>query len=555
MIKYKNIMKALKLIVISLLSTAFLFSCSDEFLNLTNKVRPNPDNFLNSEKAAKKLLVATYSPWVTNTQMYGKRFITICDALTDDSGLRLNGASLVQVHEWEITPTHEYPRDWWMYAYQSVNAANYAIHEISKSINKGMTESIMNPYIAEARFMRAFSYMFLVSFYGEVPLIDHPLSSFKEFSQPRASVDSIWALIESDLSYAKENLTEDGGGYKGTPVKATAAAYLAKAYLYQQKYSDAETTAREAVSLASSEGFYLVDDYESIFSVDNEGNPELLFYLQYERNNSLWENDLPVESNVRELPSQFQHIQGGEGWGYRLPARDLYDAFEPDDPRRGYTIYAPGDVFGIYESKTPFTYTHKAYNEEGKEFSTQITYNMGDTVRYDYRWSPTGMNVRKLTENLAGLTNVRYAGLDRPLMRVADLYLILAEALAEQGDKEALIWVNKVRARKSVNMPPKTIADGTLRDIVRHERRVELAMEGHRIFDLFRWNALKTVFGIGNGKKVKLHFYSDYLPDDDSNKYKTAPGLRTYPTDHILFPIPQYEIDQNNSITNNNPGY
>ena len=174
-------------------------------------------------------------------------------------------------------------------------------------------------------------------------------------------------------------------------------------------------------------------------------------------------------------------------------------------------------------------------------------------MRYDYRWSPTGMSVKKLTENLAGLTNVRYAGLDAPLMRVADLYLILAEALAEQGKEEALIWVNKVRARQSVNLPPKTTADGTLRDIVRHERRVELAMEGHRIFDLFRWNALKSVFG--DGKKVKLHFFSDFLPDDNSNKYKTGIGLRKYPTDHILFPIPQYEMDQNIAITSNNPGY
>ncbi|MCK9435892.1 MAG: hypothetical protein M0Q12_01635 [Synergistaceae bacterium] len=90
-------MKVLKLVVVSLLSTVFFISCSDEFLNLSPKVQPTPDNFLDSEETAKKLVIATYSPWVTNTQMYGKRFITICDALTDDSGLRLNGSSLVQV--------------------------------------------------------------------------------------------------------------------------------------------------------------------------------------------------------------------------------------------------------------------------------------------------------------------------------------------------------------------------------------------------------------------------------------------------------------------------
>lgn len=76
--------------------------------------------------------------------------------------------------------------------------------------------------------------------------------------------------------------------------------------------------------------------------------------------------------------------------------------------------------------------------------------------------------------------------------------------MAEQGKDEALVWVNKVRSRPSVNMPPKSTADGDLVDIVRHERRVELAMEGERIFDLLRWDAVKDVFG--DGKQIKLHF-------------------------------------------------
>lgn len=83
--------------------------------------------------------------------------------------------------------------------------------------------------------------------------------------------------------------------------------------------------------------------------------------------------------------------------------------------------------------------------------------------------------------------------------------------------------------------------------------RVELAMEGERIFDLLRWDAVKDVFG--DGKQIKLHFYSDYLPETSSDKFKTVPGLTKYPTDHILFPIPQYEMDQNKAIIENNPGY
>ena len=540
-----------RLIVIGL--SLMPMGCSDSFLDIQPEDKPGTDNFLNDLSSAQELVVASFNPWVTQVQMYAKRFATICDALSDDGGLRLNGNDLIQVLDWNLTPNLNYPTDWWKYSYQSVNAANYAIQEIPKLKDRGFTDAELNPYIAEARFMRAFNYMFLTTFYGDVPLITVPLVSFDEFSQPRTAVSEVYKTIIDDFTFAKENLTKDGNGYKGMPTRATGAAYLAKAYLYSKDYEKAESAAREAIEIAEADGYYLIDDYESIFSIDNEENPELLFYFAYERNSGLWEQDFCVERNVRDLPVELKYIQGGDGWGYCLPTRSLYDAYEPDDPRRGYTIYSQGTVFGTYTPSEPLTLDYHSYDEQGNEIVTSITYETGDKVLYDYKWSPTGLSVKKLTEDLTGLTNVRYAGLDWPLMRMADLYLFLAEALAEQGDEEALVWVNKVRARPSVNMPPKTAQDGSLVDIVRHERRVELGMEGERIWDLLRWDAVKKIFG--DGKQVKYHFYSDYLPDTSSDKYKSAPGLSKYPTDHILFPIPQYEMDQNHSIKENNPGY
>ena len=547
----KNIFNRSTLTAICL--SLVMSACSDSFLDIQPQDKPGSDNFLNNLSSAQELVVASFNPWVAQTQMYGKRFATICDALTDAGGLRLNGNDLIQVLDWNITPSLNYPTDWWKYSYQSVNAANYAIQEIPKLKNKGFTDSEINPYIAVARFMRAFNYMFLTTFYGDVPLITAPLSSFDEFSQPRTPVSEIYQKIIEDFSFAKENLTRDGNGYTGMPTRATGAAYLAKAYLYNKDFVNAEQAAREAIQIAESDGYYLIDDYESIFSIDNEQNPELLFYFAFERNSGLWEQDFCVERNVRDLPTELKYIQGGDGWGYCLPTRSLYDAYETNDPRREYTLYYQGSVFGTYTPSTPLTLDYHSYDSDGNQTAIPITYNTGDKVIYDYKWSPTGLNVKKLTEDLTGLTNVRYAGLDWPAMRMADLYLFLAEALAEQGKDEALVWVNKVRSRPSVNMPPKSTADGDLVDIVRHERRVELAMEGERIFDLLRWDAVKDVFG--DGKQIKLHFYSDYLPETSSDKFKTVPGLTKYPTDHILFPIPQYEMDQNKAIIENNPGY
>lgn len=543
-------MKKIHLFIVTAGCLLGLASCSDSFLDLHPLDKPTSDNFMESASSARQLVVAALNPLVAQTQMYGKRFGIICDGLTDDSGLRLNG--LTDVQNWDITPTQQYARDWWRYTYRSINAANYAIRAIPLLEQRGVSQEEIDQYVGAARFIRAFNYLFLVTFYGAVPLIDHPLESFEEFSRPRTAESEVYKLILDDFNFGKKALSKDGAGFKGMPTRAAAAAFYAKTLLYTKDFAGAETAAREAIQMAENDGYHLIDSYPDIFSIDNEENPELLFYLAYERNSGLWEQDFCVERNCRDIPGALKYIQGGDGWGYALPTRDLYDAYEDGDPRREYTLYYDGTYFGKYTPASPFTYKDYRY-ENGVEVSESVTLNTGDNVLYDYKWSPTGFNVKKLTEDLTGLTNVRYAGLDWPLMRMADLYLILAECLAEQGKDEALEWVNKVRSRPSVNMPARAKADGSLVDLVRHERRVELAMEGQRLYDLFRWDAIKEVFG--DGHKVKLHYNSDYLPDSSSDKYKTVPGLAKYSGNHILFPIPQDEIDQNSAIDGNNPGY
>jgi hypothetical protein len=500
----------------------------------------------------KQLVIATYQPWVAQWagNMHYKEMIILMDAMTDDSDIRLNGADRIQPRNWDFLPNSTVMADWWRYPYQSINAANYAIETIPSLLEQGYSQEAINPLIAEARFIRGYDYLYLVTLYGEVPLITKTLSSFEEFSQPRASIQAIYEQILSDFSFAKENLTDDGGGYEGTPTKATGAAFLAKAYLYKRDFQQAEIAARDAIQIAEANGYGLVDDFAAIFDVDNEANKELLFYFSFARNDANYSTTMSVERNIRDLPGELQHIQGGEGWGYALPTGDLYYAFEEDDPRRGYTVLAPGDVFGLYNRTEPFTYNRADYNEECDLITWVETYEAGDTVLYDMQWSRTGLSPKKLTENLAGLTDVRYGGLDVPIMRMGDLYLILAEALAEQGNSEALLWVNKVRAR--VGLPGKTTIDGSLIDIVRHERRVELALEGQRLFDLMRWNNVKQVLGGGD---AKLHVYSDCLEPSSSNRFINPTGLSKYPTDNVLLPIPQFEIDQNSEINSNNPGY
>lgn len=538
-------------ITVSLITAVLLFlsACNEEdFLNRYPKASPNPSNFFVDATSARMAVNAIYQPWQYDTYtLFRRDGILLLDALTDDSYFRPARSACTALEMWNVSPTHENVIYWWIYIYQSINAANFAIDNIPLSSDPNFTQEEQAAYIAEAKFLRAYAYLFLTSFYGDVPLLTSVADNVEEYNTSRSSRADILAQVVEDFTYAKDYLPEIQS-LQGPPDKAAGAAFLAKTYLFLEDWANAETAAREAVEIAESAGHQLQDDYLSIWS--EEGNPELLFYWCFVENIENYGQDMTVERLCRDLPAELRIAINGDGWGYALPQRDLYDEYEEGDPRREFTIFAPGDDYEIYPGSDDYSYTHEIYNDEGEVITWDVTYKTGDMVEYDYRWSPTGMNVRKMINSVKDLANVRWDGMDVPVMRMAEVYLLLAEALAEQGKEEALTWVNKVRARPSVNMPAKTTADGDLVDIVRHERRVELAMEGLRIFDLIRWGTLSEVFG--DGKKVKRHFYSDYYPESSSLKYDSPIGDLTL---DALFPLPQVEIDNNSEINTNNPGW
>ncbi len=545
----KNIL--IKLLWLPMVAMLFLVTACNEndFLDRYSKSEPRPENFFVDGTSARMAVNACYHPWLYGgATMLNRDMIILLDAMTDDSYWRPNRSGSIGLEKWDISATHENVSSWWLNIYQSINAANFAIENIPLSSDATFTAAMQAPYIAEAKFLRAYNYLFLTTFYGGVPLLTTTASDFEEFDTPRSSKADVLAQVLADFKDAKNDLPV-GLSKDGTPTRAAAAAFLAKTYLFLKDWPNAEIAAREAVQIAEGDGYKLQKDYLSIWS--QEGNSELLFYWSFVHNSENYGQNMTVQRLPDGLPAAFKTSIIGDGWGYSLPQRDLYDAFEVGDPRREFTLYYPGSDYQVYTGSAPVTVEHQIIPAKGDTTKWTVVYNAGDMVQYDYRWSSsTGINVRKMTKNVKDVANVRWDGLDIPVMRMAEVYLILAEALAEQGKPEALDWVNKVRDRSSVSMPHKTVADGNLVDIVRHERRVELSMEGLRIFDLIRWGTLSEVFG--DGKKVKRHFYSEFLPDKSSLKYDAPVGNLTLDP---LFPIPQNELDQNSNINVNNPGW
>jgi hypothetical protein len=534
----------------ALLITIVLFSsCKKGLLDKYPKDAATATNFFVNAVNARQAALGGLAGLKDENWFYKRYFITMTDNMTDDSYTRIVPGRIDNV-KWSWDPTFYGFRSWYRGFFASVSHSNFAIDGIPTSTDPLFTADKQAPYIAVAKLSKAFSYLQLTTLWGDVPYFSHSLEKPEDAFIARTPKEQVMDSLIEDLKYAKQYLPDSWNGEDlGLPTKAAGAAMLAKAYLYNKDYVNAETAASEALAIADATGYQLMPDYVYMMSEksqDDGTNKEFILTLNFSKDADATGdyNEMTVERNVRDAPGPINDIYGG-GWGYALPTRDLYEAFETTpkvDPRRKYSMWAPGDFYGIYHGASFVD------DADGKAYSD------GDSVFYKEGWSLSNLNTRKLVSPwmdngtplvLVGATTE--SGYDDPLLRYADLVLFYAEALIENGKiPEGMAQINRVRARPSVDMPPLTATGmDDARQKLRHERRVELNMEGVRLFDLLRWGAMEETFGAGLNTKVK------YQRLHDNTILKDADFI--FPK-HNLWPIPISELD-NNPLAKQNPGW
>ncbi len=561
-----------KIFILMLLVLFIGQSCSDDFLDRGPKDSPSPNNFFYGEETAMQAALAGMSRiqfhQSASVAMRGGAYINNFDLMTDDQYARSNKANW---YGWDVTTTNSNVRKYWESYYKVIASSNFAIENIPTSSDPDYGSEEQKKAIAVARFIRAWAYSNVAVLWSNSPLVTKLLKTRDEYYQPNNSADSIYLQMIEDLEYAGTNLPDAWPNYSSAPTNAAGDAFLARANIYYAnyiKYGDgtgdaskyfqkAASVAETAIAQAAAEGIVLRDKYEDFWLAKNEPNPEIIWAFEFAEGQPGYGTRDPWIRAVRDINKEFKGVNGS-GWGYCLPQRDLYDEYESDDPRRGYTIYAPGDFYGIYHGPTtdPIDYWYIDENT-GDTTHTQKSYADGDTVLYNYKWSPSGMNTRK-TDNNSELS-FDQSGIDIIMSRLAEVYLIAAEAYAELDDvTNALKYVNIVRARGDVNLPPRSLGDGRKGDgsivnIVRHERRVELALEGYRLFDMARWGLLKTYKQRGENHEIPRYFYYNLLTESNEAKWDIPYGV----PGPGLWPIPQKEIDNNEALTDadQNPGY
>jgi starch-binding outer membrane protein, SusD/RagB family len=420
------------------------------------------------------------------------------DVASDDAvkgGNPGDQAEITYIDEFSANTTNGMIINYWRFAYESIARANNVIAHVPAIT---MDEVTKNRIVGEAKFIRAYSYFNLVNVFGKVPLKLLPQLTQETIHVPLSEVPAIYQQIEKDLADAVAVLPVSYGvSDNGRVTKGAALAMLGKANLYQQKWAAALGYFQQVEALGI---YHLLPVYADNFNLAHENSSESIFEIQHLSNQN--------PGTGSQLNQWFAPAPEG-GYYFNAPTQKLVDAFEKN---------STGDVDPRLDASV---------GRDGQAWLNGDIFSAG--------WSPaTGFLTKKHQQPLSQVSAALKGDgdLNYIYLRYADLLLMKAESFNENGNADsARANLNKVRrrARSSFNGTPPAdlLADITTLDknllatAIQQERRVELAQEFHRYFDLMRWG--KTVAEAALGEKFNY----------DTKRY---------------FPLPQKEIDANQAI-------
>ncbi|SEA64834.1 RagB/SusD family nutrient uptake outer membrane protein [Pedobacter hartonius] len=453
----------------------------------------NEDLFSNDATAV-TAVNAAYIP-LTFTDAAANPVWVLGDVASDDVIIGGNAgeqADYTGVDLFNILPTNSAVQSLWSRYYNGINRCNVVTDGLTAE-NTKVSEAMRTQILAQAKFLRAYYYFTLTNFYGNIPL-RLKVSALTDAPVTSSTQVQVYTQIEKDLNEASAGLPEKWTATSdiGRATKGAALALLAKASLFQKKYTEAAQFVTQVEAL----GYQLTDNFSDNFNSSAKTNNEVIFSVYHTRGAQ------PSQGNSLNYWFAPRSLNGA---GVFYPTQSLVDNFESNDPRLDLTIARTGKPY--FDST------------------------------FDVSWSTTGYLSKKHVQPLSEVpsTTKNDGNLNYEAIRFADVLLVKAEALNESGQSAAaLVPLNRVRERARKNfsgtapadlLPAITNTDQTqLRDIIRRERRSEMALEFQRFFDVIRYGQA----------------YADAVIRPGSPNFNYA--------QHKFFPIPQTELNANGNL-------
>lgn len=431
----------------------------------------------------------------------------------------------------------------WRAFFNVVAQSNSLINNIQTFAGPNVSDRIKNHGLAEGRFMRGLAYSYLVQNWGPVPIITNNTALLQDTTIARNTEETIWQFIIKDFRFAVENLPE-ASVQTGRLNKWSAEGMLAKMYLTRagvggsRNQSDLDSAAYFAKRVIENSGASLMDNYEDLFKTQNNNNRETLAALQWTYNAGQ-AGQWGAQNSVQAFLAFGSEITGfGDGWGGDIGASkwmlDLYDDLI-FDTRRKATFMFPGDHYP-YITQVPPGGSAQQLRVPARSTDGNREYNTRAWVKKYVVGRPEdndGKVVQQGTE------------IQTYLLRLAEVYLIYAEAILDKNPAEALQYLNMVRQRAGVNAKSSITWD----DIFT-ERIIELAMEGQAWYEFTRlhyYDPEKAYEILSNQDRGTFRIYADQIPDPTLWEISipeddTSPRFFQVNSSNFRIPIPASEL-------------
>lgn len=453
-------------------------ACSD-FVDL------EPPTIINKDQYFTKLseFTAAVNGLYSSLRSYYAGFYLVAEIPSDNT--EVNGYNLghADMDQQTWLSNNGFIQSLWLNSYSTIARSNIILDRID---GIAMDETLRKQYKGEAKFVRALTYFNLVQFYGDVPLVLQEIKTESEaYTYAREPLDKVYAQVEADLQDAIASLPPAYAGTEtGRATRGAAQGLLARVYVTRRQFGKAIPLLE---TIIGSGHYALQASYENLFNVNNRNNSEMLFSVQYLGNGNGEGSNFCII--FAPYGSGTDITTGGNPAGANQGTLDLFNAFEPGDARKDVAIASYAQMGAFYTRK--FIDRPVAVNEGNNSW---------------------------------------------PVMRYADVLLLYAEALNEEGrTTESIKPLNEVRHRAKLSPLPDLGRDA-LRNAIQRERRVELCFEGHRWFDLLRTGTMVEVM---TAYKEKYKGTAPLVQYYDVNKYKT------------LFPVPFRERSLNPNLSQN----